>query len=116
MTAHYRHDPVLHDLDKHLSDVDNEIAKSEAISERAAQIHQDIIDGGFTYNGALYTMADIVEKIMSGEKSASGFDDALAKLARGHGADEVICFLDAFGLSIAAELAELELNEAWGES
>lgn len=114
MTTHY--DPVIHDLDKHLSEVDDEIAKSEAIRERAYQIYQDMVSGGFVYNGATYIMADIVEKIMSGEKSASGFDDALAKLARGHGADDVICFLDAFGLSIATELAELELNEAWSES
>ncbi len=107
----HRYDPVLHDLAKHLSEEDKEIAKSDAISDRADEIYDDMIGDGFVYRGAIYNMSDIIEKICGCEKAVEMYESAIGDVVSKNDRTDLLCLVESFGKAIATELAEWEWND-----
>lgn len=64
-----RHDPVIHDLNKHLSEIDEaeqDNLKAEAVMSRAEEIAREMITpAGYDDNGVIYNMDDITEHVFS---------------------------------------------------
>lgn len=108
-----RHDPVARDTQQHAEEygeIEQHEFLQEAVMQRAEEIAQEMItQEGYSENGVIYDMDDVVEHISSNLDEAKAFQDLMAKVFDG---DAQTAELKQFAMKHAKAVAE---DIAWRE-
>lgn len=82
-----RFDPVLHDLNKHMAQLDEAETYErleEAVNERAKEIaHIMITPDGFRERGVTWNMSDVTEHIYNDDDEIAKFNGLIASIVAG---------------------------------
>lgn len=112
-----RHDPVIHDLNKHLAEIDEAEQydlQAEAVMKRAEEIAREMLtQDGYQENGVTWGMSDVMEHIASNLSEAETMDKILAGVYDKQSRDAGLIFLEAFLERHAKAVAE---DIAWREA